>query len=695
MENSKPYIAIVGNPNCGKTTIFNQLTGLRQKVANYPGVTVERKEGTIVYDDGTEIQLLDLPGTYSLSAGSPDEKIVSDILFGKHESLQKPQSVLCIVDASNIERSLYLISQIIDQRYPVLLVLNMIDVAQSYGISIDVNKLEKRLGVKIIATNAKKGIGIEQLKDALRKEFKVSPAVRQWKLPSLVREEHDELTAMLVEHAKLPAEHAFHEATILLSTPRSLDTFRKDYNNIILDHVVQDYDRLKLHGYDRHSIFIQSRIEWIRTICNGIVYRSPKKDTTTDKIDKVVTHPVLGYVIFALIMASLFQAVFTWAAYPMELIELGVSWLAGFVSSMLPEGSLRDLVVDGAIIGGGAVIVFIPQIVLLFFFLGLLEDSGYLSRAAFLMDRVMSKVGLSGKAFIPLLSSFACAIPGIMATRTIENHRDRFVTIFVAPLLSCSARLPVYSLLIAALIPPVTVAGIFNLQGIVMVTLYLSGIVLALVIAFLLRKTIVKGKAKEFILELPPYRIPSFKNIFLQMWERSVVFIKRAGTIILFASIVIWYLASHPVIENAVSPSEQLSQSYLGKAGKAIEPVIEPLGFDWKIGVAILSSMLQRELFVSTIATLYNLEDNESLITGFQQSIANDINPSTGMPTFTILTALTILIYYVIALQCFSTIAIVRRETNSWKFALSQYIFLTVFSYIAALTVYRIGLFFY
>lgn len=687
------YIAVVGNPNCGKTSIFNHLTGLRQKVANYPGVTVERKEGIVLYEDDTELTLLDLPGTYSLSANSPDEKIVSDILLEKHPTVGKPAGILCIVDASNLERGLYLVSQIIDQRYPIILVLNMIDVAEKRGITIDIPSLEERLGVRVLPTIGNKGTGIEEVRRALRDSFAVSPAVRQWKLPELVLEEHTELTNMLIEHAHIPEERAFHEATTLLSTHRSLDEFKPMFDRIILDHVVQDHERLATEGIDRYSVFVQSRIEWIRNLCRDIVTRAPRRPTRTDTIDRIVTHSFWGGIIFAGIMALMFNAVFSWAELPMALIEDAFDSLAGIVSELLPAGSLHDLIVEGALPGTGAVVVFLPQILLLFFFLGILEESGYMARAAFLLDRSMNRLGLSGKAFIPLLSSFACAIPGIMATRTIENERDRFVTILVAPLMSCSARIPVYSLLIAATIPPLLVGGIFNLQGLVMVALYFSGILAALLVASLLKRTLLKGKSPEFILELPPYRIPSLKNILLQMWERSLLFLKRAGTIILFASIILWYLASHPKTEG-VSSAEQLQNSYLGKAGQIIEPVLRPLGFDWKISIGILSSFLQREMFVSTMSTLYNIEQEEELIPAFKQRIYEDIDPAIGEPTFTMLTALSVLIFYVIAMQCVATLAVVRRETNSWKWPLFQFAYLTILAYGTTFLFYRLGLIF-
>jgi ferrous iron transport protein B len=389
----------------------------------------------------------------------------------------------------------------------------------------------------------------------------------------------------------------------------------------------------------------------------------------------------------------MFQSIFTWAVFPMDLIGTLFDLIGGQVNSILPPGDLHDLIIYGVISGAGSVVTFLPQILLLFLFLGILEDTGYMARAAFIMDRLMNKVGLHGKSFIPMLSSFACAIPGIMATRTIENPRDRLVTILVAPLMSCSARLPVYSLLIAAFIPNVLILGFWNLQGIVMIALYLLGLISALLMAWLFKKTILKGKTPDFILELPPYRIPSMRNILIQMRERSVLFLKRAGTIILGVSIILWFLATYPKLQNA-SPSEKLSYSFVGRAGHFIEPVIKPLGFDWKVGIGILSSLLQREVFVSTISTIYNLQNSGDNKVSLRSQVQRDKDPVTGLPKFTILTAICIMVYYVLAMQCMSTLAVVRRETNSWKWPLFQFAYMTGLAYAVTFIVYRVGMYF-
>ena len=683
-------IAIIGNPNCGKTTIFNELTGLRQKVGNYPGVTVEKKEGTIMFGAGREVTVLDLPGTYSLSANSPDEKIATDILLDKLAGVQRPDGIICIVDASNLERSLYLVSQIIDQRYPLIIVLNMVDVAGRKGIHVRSEALSKILGVRVIPTIGTKHVGIAELKAAIDDGFSISPEARKWTLPEPVGEEHRELTNLLLVHHHMKEDAAFHEAAMLLSSPCSLEEFQGTIAQPVLDHVVQDYDRLHQLGYDRHSIFVESRYQWIRKICSEVTSFGQKKTDYTDKIDAVVTHKFWGYVIFFAVMMLMFQSIFTWATVPMDFISNGFNWLGRQVGTIIPQGDLHDLIVFGAINGAGAVVVFLPQILLLFLFLAILEDTGYMARAAFIMDRLMNKVGLHGKSFIPILSSFACAIPGIMAARTIENPRDRLVTILVAPLASCSARLPVYSLLIAAFIPGTLIFGFWNLQGIVMVSLYLLGILMALIMAWLFKKTILKGRTQDFILELPPYRLPSIKSIVLQMWERALLFLKRAGTIILGASILLWFLATYPKINND-APAEKLAHSFVGQAGHIIEPLIRPLGFDWKIGIGILTSLLQREVFVSTVSTIYNIQGGNDNSVSLRVQMQKDIDPATGLSKFTVLTALCVMVYYVLAMQCMSTLAVVRRETNGWKWPLFQLGYMTTLAYVVTFAVYRIG----
>lgn len=688
-------IALVGNPNCGKTTLFNALTGLRQKVGNYPGVTVEKKEGQLMFADGTEATLIDLPGTYSLAAKSPDEQVTTDIILGRSPHVI-PDLILCVVDASNIERNLYLVSQIIDRQIPLVIALNMMDVAEQENIRIDIGRLKEQLGLCIVPTVASTGAGMKELKNVLAETTEATGNHRRWKLPEQVHEEYEELVGILQEQQNLPAQVASHEAIALLTSHSTEDESFLKYKPEVLDHVRKDHQKLDFLGFDRQSVFIESRYDWIKSVCSiAIQQPAGARANFSDRIDRIVTHRVWGYLVFMGLMGLMFHAVFTWATVPMDLIGDGFNWIGKEITAVMPVGDLRDLMVNGALGGVAAVVTFLPQILLLFLFLGFLEDTGYMARAAFIMDRTMSKVGLHGRSFIPLLSSFACAIPGIMATRTIENPKDRLVTMLVAPLIGCSARLPVYTLLIAAFIPSTLVFGVFSLPGITLFGMYLLGLIAALGMAWVFKKTLLKGSAPTFIMELPPYRMPSLKTILLQMWERSWLFLKRAGTFILGVSIILWFLATYPRLENS-TPSDQLKHSFAGKTGQFIEPLIKPLGFDWKIGIGLVSSILQREVFVSTMGTIYNIQ-NEDINNGtlsLREQIQQDRDPVTGKPTFTVLTALCLMVYYVLAMQCLSTVAVMRRETNGWKWPIFQVAYMTALAYSVTFVVYRTGLWF-
>lgn len=688
------YVALIGNPNCGKTTLFNALTGLRQKVGNYPGVTVEKKEGRLTFAGNSEATLLDLPGTYSLNATSPDEKIATDILLGRADHTQRPDVVVCVVDASNIERNLYLVSQILDRQIPVVVALNMVDVAEEAGIEVDVKMLERELGVPVVATIANKGIGINELKEAIANAQSRTAQKRPWIMPALVEEECDELVGLLQQYHKLNENSAFDEALRLLTSPEALEEHRDRFAPELLAHVQKDHERLDFMGIDRQSVVVEARYEWIKSVCaNAVTQAHSPALSTSDKLDRVFTHRIWGFVIFVGLMALIFQTIFAWATVPMDLIGEGFDWIGNHIHEVMPAGDVRDLLINGGLAGVAAVVTFLPQILFLFLFLGLLEDTGYMARAAFIMDRLMSKVGLHGKSFIPMLSSFACAIPGIMATRTIESPKDRLVTMLVSPLVSCSARLPVYALLIAAFIPHDHVLGFLSLPALTLLSMYLLGLVMALSMAWLFKKTLLRGAAPLFLMELPPYKLPSLKSVLLQMWERSKLFLKNAGTIILGVSIILWFLATYPRVEG-VTPAEQLQHSFVGKAGQLIEPVIKPLGFDWKIGIGIIASLLQREVFVSTMGTIYNIQnsDDESGSLSLQQQMKNDIDPETGLPVWTALTAICVMVYYVLAMQCMSTLAVLKRETNSWKWPLFQLGYMTALAYAVTFVVYRVGL---
>jgi ferrous iron transport protein B len=684
------YVALIGNPNSGKTTLFNALTGLRQKVGNYPGVTVEKKEGKILFENEGEVTVLDLPGTYSLIASSPDEHVAVDVLLGRVKHTPVPDAVICVVDASNLERNLYLVSQIIDHHLPTVIALNMIDVAESAGITIDARKLSEALGVPVIPTIAKKGTGTDELKRILSHQIVPSTQSYQWRLPAPVQKEVEELTEMLSAHHRFASSTAHHEAMVLLSSSKPLDTHHFNIAPEILAHVRKDYEKLDFLGVDRFSIFIESRYQWIRQVCAHVTTKSIRAHASfSDKVDAVLTHKFWGVIIFFTLMSFMFQMIFSWAEIPMNLIGGGFAWLGHAVSAVIPAGDFHDLMINGVISGVGAVVTFLPQILLLFFFLSLLEDSGYMARAAYVMDRIMNSVGLRGKSFIPMLSSFACAIPGIMATRTIENPKDRLVTILVSPLMSCSARLPVYALLIAAFIPSITILGLFSLPGLVLISLYVTGLVAALAMAWVFKKTLMKGQSLPFLMELPPYKMPSLKSTGIHMWERGYIFLKKAGTIILGISIMLWFLATYPKLGHG-TPSEKLGNSFVGRAGHFIEPAIKPLGFDWKIGIGLLSSLLQREVFVSTMGTIYNIQDDDA--GSMRQAMIKDINPETGKPVFSALTAICIMVYYVLAMQCLSTLVVVKRETNSWKWPVFQFAYMSALAYIVTFAVYRVGM---
>jgi ferrous iron transport protein B len=690
------FVALLGNPNSGKTTLFNALTGLRQKVANYPGVTVEKKEGYLTAPDGSELILIDLPGIYSLSASSPDEKIAVDVLLGQRDDTPPPETVICVVDASNLDRNLYLVSQIIDARIPVVIALNMVDVAKEQGILVDSKILERQLDVPVIPTIGSRGSGVDELRSKLFKHDGHSNNYHQWRVPEVVMEECVELQALLQQRHHYKENAAFNEAVLLLTSPLAVEEHADRFAPEILDHLRQDYDRLVRHGIDRYSVVVEARYKWIKYVCEKAVTHSQlTENSITPAIDRILTHKIFGYIFLFGIMLLMFLTIFSLAEIPMILIGEVFSWFNHQVTLILLPGDLRDLLTEGVITGVGAVVAFLPQIIILFFFIGLLEDTGYMSRAVFLMDHLMKKVGLHGKSFLPLLSSFACAIPGIMAARTISNPKDRLVTILIAPFISCSARLPVYVLMIAAFIPNIYLFGFLSLQGFMLVSLYLLGILTALAFGFLFKKTILRGEIGTFIMELPAYKLPSVRSILLQMWERSYLFLGRAGTIILGSSIILWFLATYPKIDHG-TPSEKLQQSYIGQVGTVIEPVIKPLGFNWKVGIGMLGSLVQREIFVSTMATIYNINDagNESGLSSLRDNMRRDRDPVTGLPAFTLLTALCVLVYYVLAMQCLSTVAVVKRETNSWKWPLIQIGIMTATAYSATFIVYHVGLLF-
>ena len=651
-HNSKITIALAGNPNAGKTTLFNSLTGLKQKVANYPGVTVERKEGPWILA-GKPANLIDLPGLYSLEATSLDEQIARDIITGEQAGLPKPDAIVAVVDATNLERNLYLVTQLFEFGIPVIVALTMIDVFEKQGHEIDIEMLSVLLKMPVVAVNTKNGRG------------------------------RVELTKRVTE--------------ILHTTPQ----------------VPYVYDQAGDEDGPHGKIF--SRYKFISNVVQESVWHSDhQKHHISEKIDRVLTHRFFGLIILIAVLLVVFQTIFSWASLPMDLLEKGFGAFGDFVRTEMPPGILTDLLADGIIAGVGGVVVFLPQILLLFLFISLLEDSGYMARAAFLLDKLMSRVGLHGKAFLPLISSFACAIPGIMATRTIESRRDRFATILIAPFMSCSARLPVYTLMIATFFAGRTVFGFLSLGAVLMLAMYALGIIVAIIVAAILKRTVLKAPPPPFLMELPPYRLPNLRTVLQNMLTRALLFLKRAGTVILAISIILWALMYFPrgevqsstfnvqgeqqpqtlnIEPGTTVESEHLKHSFAGKLGHVIEPVIKPLGFDWKIGVALIASFAAREVLVSTLSIIYNVGKNEDAQSETLVAAVRDAKTDDGRPAWTPLTALTLMVFFVLAMQCMSTIAVVRRETNSWRWPIFMTAYMTGLAYVAALITYQGGKF--
>ena len=631
-------IALAGNPNAGKTSLFNSLTGLRQKVANYPGVTVESKTGLwSLSPQLAPARVIDLPGLYSLDATSLDEEIARDILLGRAASLAKPDVIVVVVDATNLIRNLYLTSQLIDTGQRVVIALTMFDRAERSQLKIDAKKLGDALGVAVVPVVARRRRGLEELSKA------VLAAMTQ-PVSAITSVELSKESDKASRHSKLIKRYAF------------------------IERVVSDAVETSDHGRPNFS----------------------------EKIDRVVTHRIFGPLILLVVMLLVFQTIFSWASLPMNLIDQVFSALADGVRNYLPAGIFTDLLADGIITGVGGVLAFLPQILLLFFFISILEDSGYMARAAFLTDRIMRAVGLHGKAFVPLLSSFACAVPGIMATRTIENPKDRIATIMIAPFMSCSARLPVYTLMIAAFFSGQKVLGVISVGALIILGMYLLGIAVAVVVAWIMKRTILKAPAPPFVMELPPYRVPSLGNVGHALFSRSSVFIKRAGTVILAISILLWALVAFP--RSPLPPGDgqgeralQVQNSFAGRAGRLIEPAIRPLGFDWKIGIGLISSFAARETIISTLSIVYNVGDDSDTKSSSLVEALRNAKRADGSLVWTPLTGLSLMIFFLLACQCMSTVAIVRRETNSWRWPAFMVAYMLVLAYVASFVTYQGG----
>ena len=694
-------VALVGNPNCGKTTLFNGLTGLRQKVGNYPGVTVEKKEGRAVLPNGQSARLIDLPGLYSLTPHSPDEVIAREVLMGLREDTPRPHVIVNVVDSSNLERNLYLTSQLLDIGVPVVIALTMSDAAEQAGTSIDAGALQRAIRCPVRVVVAARKQGLEGLLAAISAASDQTAPDPAWSVPHVIAEEIAGLQSALRSEHSLSDRAAFAEAVSLLMQENE-HTPTERLTPAVRLLLRKTREHLAEREIDFATKAIEARYAWIAQVTRGVVNRriTPGKQpiSANERVDSVMMHPFWGYVLFAVVMTVVFQAIFTVGQAPTKWVGKTIQDLGEALTRHMPPGDLRDLLNTGVLGGVGTTLSFLPQIPMLFFFISLLEDTGYMARAAFLIDRLMSKVGLHGKSFIPLLSSFACAIPGIMATRTIGDRKARLITVLVAPLMSCSARLPVYLLMISAFIPnrPLLRIGevpLLTLPGATFVSMYFIGMIAAFCMAWLFHRTLLKGVAPTFLLELPPYRLPSVRTAALQMIERAGLFIKRAATVILAVSVVVWFLSTHPH-RPELSSEEQLAHSYIGHIGHGIEPAIAPLGFDWKMGVGIVSSFIAREVFVSTMGTVYSVEDagDKKGLAELGAKMRHDINPRTGRPVYTPLVAVCLMIYYVLAMQCMSTVAVVRRETNGWKWPAFQMAYMTGLAWIVTFFVYHIGL---
>lgn len=699
-------VALVGNPNSGKTTVFNALTGLRQKVGNYPGVTVEDRSGFFTKSNGAPVHIHDLPGMYSLIPNSLDEKIAADIITGHTPIDGDLRVVVVVADASNLSRNLYLVTQAVELGLPVILALNMVDAAEARGLSIDYAMLSRQLGIPVCPVVANKGRGIAELRqtilDVIEGRQKNNGARARLPLKPDVEQTLAPVAQWLHQHSRLDETASRAEAVRLVSSNKALQGWQQLLNNGMngqytnLTELVEAARRtLTERGIGCQSLESRLRYAWIDTICSAAVQETSTEDISiSEKVDRVLTHRLAGPLAFVLIFAVIFQTIFSWAEVPMDAIEGGVAWTGEQVTNLMPDGVLEDLIVNGAIAGVGAILVFLPQILFLFFFLSLLEATGYMARAAFIMDRFMRSAGLSGRSVIPLLSSFACAIPGIMATRTIQNTRERLITIMIAPLMSCSARLPVYALMIGAFIPSLTFFGIFSLSGLTLLAMYLLGILAAVFAAQVMKRFSARtGPPSTFVMELPPYRMPSLRWTLWQMWERAKIFVTDAGKIILAMSIVLWFLASYPKPENPeTSNSQAIKQSYAGQLGRTLEPVIEPLGFDWKMGIGLITSFAAREVLVSTLATIYNVEGADETSVTLRDKLRNERDPDTGKPVYTPLVAVSLMVFFVLACQCMSTVAVVKRETNSWRWPLTMIAYMTILAYIGSFIVYQGGL---
>ena len=741
MKSSTIRVALVGNPNTGKSTLFNDLAGLHQRVGNYPGVTVEKKTGHYQHA-GFTFEVIDLPGTYSLAPRSPDEMVAVDVLLGRRAGKSAPDIVLLIVDATNLQRNFYLVSQVLSCGLPTVVALNMVDIAQERGIEIDVKKLAAKLGTPVVAIQANRGQGIPELKAALLSASQSTPAKSENPFPAEFIDQALGLSSRLDSNLKLPLPLFLVERLILDG-----NGYLEDQLLPINAHAEREYlqsvrQSLSQHGFPIPAGEAMARYAWVgRTLEDVVRTPTERRLTLSDRIDAVLVHKLWGTLVLLAVMALLFSSIFQFAEPAMSWVDSGVGWIADVVGSQLAPGALRSLLVDGVIGGVGAVVIFLPQILILFAFIAFLEDSGYMARAAYLMDRLMAGVGLSGRSFIPLLSSFACAVPGIMSARVIENYRDRLVTMLIAPLMSCSARLPVYVILISAFVPSHHyLGGIVGLQGLTLLAMYLVGIFAAVGVAWVLKRTLLRGETPSFVMELPSYKMPSLRTVLFRMAERGWDFLYCAGTLIFSITIIVWALAYYPrsdslVAETIAGQREQLAAeiaaaapdssarnsllnkleefdqqanltqlegslhqqySFLGRAGRLIEPVVRPLGWDWRIGCAVIASFPAREVVMGVLGVIYNLGTDWDVSVESDQSQLRDRLKSarwdnSGEKVYNLPVALSLMVFFALCAQCAATLSVIRRETNTWRWPLFTFAYMTGLAYVAALLTYQVA----
>ncbi len=697
MSKNPIKVALIGNPNVGKTSVFNELTGLNQQVGNYPGITVEKKQGVCKLNETTKAKIIDLPGTYSLNASSIDENVVIELLLNKNDE-DFPDVAVVVTEVENLKRNLLLFTQIKDLEIPTILVINMADRMEFKGIELDIPVLEKELKTKIALISSRKKIGIDNLKN------------------------------LILNYETLSTEPCLNASSI---DPDYFNNLRRAFPNQLLYKlwlvITQDVNFLNLDRNEIKSSFTKShsdlkKLQQKETIkryqfINDTLKLGQKIDVSkaTDiraKIDRILTHKIFGYVIFLGILMLIFQFLFDWSSIPMDFIDETFANLSSLAKQHLPAGEFTNLISEGLIPGIGGIVIFIPQIAFLFLFISVLEESGYMSRVVFLMDKIMRKFGLSGKSIVPLISGTACAIPAIMSARNIENWKERLITILVTPFTTCSARLPVYAILISLIIPEKRVFGFLSLQGLTLMGLYLLGFGMAVFSAYLLNKYLKLNCKSYFVVEMPSYKIPMFKNVGINVLEKTKAFVFGAGKIILALSVILWFLGSHGLsddfnnAEKIITEQNQnknitseefedqvnsfkLENSYIGFMGKAIEPVIRPLGYDWKIGVAVVSSFAAREVFVGTLATIYSVGSHSEEETTIKNRMAAEVHPETGKKIFNFATGISLLLFYAFAMQCISTLAIVKKETNSWKWPIIQLVFMSGFAYVTSLIAYQ------